>query len=698
MSEESRLRQIEETIRAIAADKWQAHQEIFRHRHQLNGRQVPAADFHPEMVADFWSDDQYSQILSFRGSAKSTIGEEDLTLAVAMRAYHNILIIGSSEARAAERLASVSYELAQNDFLIDHFGVQRSSDRAWTQTKLVTAFNCCVQAMGRDQDIRGIKFLDYRPDFVFVDDFEDKDNVQTPEGRAKTLRWFLAELLPACAPHCKVRIRATPMNAESVPMQLWRDTRWPTKVFPIEYRDDAGKRVASWPTAYSLKWIDDRRRIYESVGELGAWEREYMCRAVSDADQVFKKEMIRVAPKVKTHEACYAMIDPARTVASRSATTGWAVWSWVRNRLVVWGADAQLLLPDEIVALAFDIAERFDPVWVGVEQDGLEQFLLQPLRHEQARRGTYIPLRGVRAPRGKLDFIRGLQPFFAARECEFAQDLPALTEQLLNFPTGRIDAPNALAYALMMRPGLPIYENFSPEHINPDVEPRRDRPMFLVANATQAMTTAALVQAADGRLLVMADWVLEGSPPECVPIIYSEAMLAAGGEREHTVRPARSWDSMLKGPVPDRIVIRPEPPSWVTPPHHGERYTNVGLDQAIRAVPAQVRHGGAEAQGHQHLHDMLGRTGRGLPLVEIGVAAHWTLRALSGGYTRALVRGRVQDFAEEGPYRLLMEGLESFCAILHSGLAETREFADDAQPIAHTPGGLAYRSAMPQRN
>ncbi len=118
--------------------------------------------------------------------------------------------------------------------------------------------------------------------------------------------------------------------------------------------------------------------------------------------------MIRISPRSRTWQAAYAMIDPARTTGSNSATTGWAVWSWVNNRLVVWAADAQFLLPDEIVALAFDIHERYDPVWVGVELDGLEQFLLQPLRHEMVRRGTYLPVRGVRAPRGKLDFITGL--------------------------------------------------------------------------------------------------------------------------------------------------------------------------------------------------------------------------------------------------------------------------------------------------
>ena len=304
----------------------------------------------------------------------------------------------------------------------------------------------------------------------------------------------------------------------------------------------------------------------------------------------------------------------------------------------------------------------------------------------------------MRAPRGKLDFIRGLQPFFAARECEFAQELPALTEQLLNFPTGRIDAPNALAYALQMRPGLPIYESFTAEHIVENPEIARDRPLFLVANATPAMTVAALCQAHDGKLVVLRDWVMEGGPAELTPYIYSEAMLQAG-ERERVLRdrPGRGWDAMLKGAAPDRVLTRPEPPTWVIPPHHSEKYTNVGLAAAAKAIPADLRFGGEEVRGQAHLHDLLGRIIRGLPAVEIGTGARWTLRALSGGYTRALLRGRLQDYPEEGPYRLLMEGIESFCGLLRAGLADRGENGESEQPMAFTRDGRAYRSAMPQK-
>lgn len=676
-------------IRDFAENRWRAHQLLFRHRHPW-----PAADFHRELVEDFWSNQRYSLRMAFRGSAKSTIGEEDIALAVWYRTFRNILIIGSSEHRAAERLASVSYELTMNPFGVELFGELKGS--TWTQTKLVTNTGICVQAMGRDQDIRGIKFLDHRPDFIFVDDFEDKDSVQTPEGRSKTLRWFLAELLPACAPNVKIRIRATPMDAESVPMRLQNEAGWPTKVYPVERLDENGKRAASWPDSpFTLQWIDQQKQTYEAVGELGVWSREYMCEAVSDADRVFQKEMIRVSPRVRSYEAVFAMIDPARTVRATSASTGWCVWSWVNNRLVVWAAGAPLLLPDEIVALAFDIADRFDPIWIGVEQDGLEEFLMQPLRHEQARRGISIPVKGVRAPRGKLDFIRGLQPFFAAREVQFAQPLPDLEAQLLNFPTGRIDAPNALAYALQMRPAQPIYDGFTPENINDDLRPFPAR-LTLATNATGAVTAAMLVQHHGGGLRVLADWVLEGPPGERIPDIAAAARLAFDNSRYRPDRQPRAWEDQLKIAAPDRLLLSYEPPNWIVPPHHSDRYTNVGLMQAIRHLPAEVRPGGREHAGNLYLRDAFGRTVRGFPAVEISSNAKWTLRALAGGYTRQMIRGRLTESAEEGPYRVLMEGLESYCALISTRREENAD--DDAgQNYRYDERtGARYASAMPQ--
>src|SRR5215469_15181578 len=96
----------QQAIDVIARKKWVAHQVLFAHRHTAE-----PAIFHEELVEEFWAPHQYGQVLGFRGSAKSTYGEEDIALAALLRVYRNILIIGASETRAAERLAAIANEL-----------------------------------------------------------------------------------------------------------------------------------------------------------------------------------------------------------------------------------------------------------------------------------------------------------------------------------------------------------------------------------------------------------------------------------------------------------------------------------------------------------------------------------------------------------------------------------------------------------
>jgi hypothetical protein len=86
-----------------------------------------------------------------------------------------------------------------------------------------------------------------------------------------------------------------------------------------------------------------------------------------------------------------------------------------------------------------------------------------------------------------------------------------------------------------------------------------------------------------------------------------------------------------------------------------------------------------------------------MPVVEIGAAARWTLRALAGGYARPMLRGRLQENPEDGPYKVLMEGLETFCALI-STRREVAEDDDNRQfQRIDERTGARYASAMPQR-
>lgn len=640
------------------ANPFDAHEQVFARRHEDG-----SPDYHRDMVEWFWNDDDRSVLLSFRGSGKSTRSEEFVTLQACYGAFYNCLLIGSSEARAAERLASISNELKMNEELRTVFGDLVGGD-VWTQTKIVLRSGYCIQCLGREQDLRGLKHLDWRPDLIVVDDFEDKDNVLTPEGRRRTLRWFLAELLPACDPKRKVRVLGTPMDAESVPMLLIKQPRpgWAHRIYPIERVAEDGERAATWPQRFPLDWIDREKSDYLALGEHDVWEREFMCNAVSDASRVFRSEMIKVEPQLHTFQARWAMIDPARTVRRSSASTGWAVWSWERHRLVVWEAGAKQLLPDEIIDLVFRLCREYDPVELGVEEDGLNEWLIQPIRARAARDGA-VPVRAVRAPRGKLDFVRGLQPFFSAGEVVFAREMPELRDQLLSFPTGRIDAPNALAYSLQLRPGRLIYEDWNPNaHIRP-ARPGRG-PFFLAAHATRSVLGAVLCELADGRIRALADWLCEGDPTEAAETVLRGAAMCCG--RDFTV---------------------------VLGPGHFDQWNNVGLAQAFRSYGVDCRAGTSPDAGKQFLRRELARTVAGEPVFAVADEAHWTLRAFAGGYSRVLRDGWPSDDAQDNRYRVLMEGLESFTGLVNWGLEDEtveRNWAFDAN-------GRRFLSAMPAR-
>jgi hypothetical protein len=351
----------------------------------------------------------------------------------------------------------------------------------------------------------------------------------------------------------------------------------------------------------------------------------------------------------------FAFFDPARTVKASSATTGWAVWSWIGNKMIVWDGGAEFWKPDEITKHMFKVNDEYSPVLIGVEANGLEEFIMQPLRLEQLRRGTIIPVTGYRAPKGKLQFISSLQPFLQSGDITFAKDIPAI-RQFLSFPTGRIDFPNALAYALKLRPDV-IYENFTMRNVTEDLTAQNGSPVYLCLNATRAVTTAVAVQFVGQALHVLADWVREGEPGATVGDLLRDARLQIG-------KP---------------LLLR-------AGPQHFERYDGVGLRGAVARVPAELQPGGSTDVGRAELRALLQRQIRGEPALHVSSEAAWTLKAFAAGHARSPVK--LATIGED-IYRLLIEALENVVA--------TGQIASEPDRVRYAVGadGRRYITASP---
>lgn len=620
---------LKEILHLVRTDPISAHNLFFSHRHPQ-----PSAAFHNTMLLDWYSDEPFIQHIVFRGGAKSTIGEEAIVLSACLALDHNIPIIGSSQPRAKERLAAVKHELENNDRLIKIFG--NLVGPTWAETKIVLPNNVAIHALGWDQSLRGIKHLEYRPGLCWIDDIEDEENTSSEEARAKVVRRLLGVVIPAIdAPGARIRTTGTPLHPDSLVQKLRKHPSWTTRVFPAKYKSKTtGAWIASWSERKPLSFLDKLEKDFREFGDIHTFPREYMCVAEAEEIKRFTEGQFRAQPLPRTYQATYAVYDPARTTNELSAHTGKVVFSWTSNRLIVWESSGNFWKPDEIISDLFTVADQYNPVHIGVEENGLHEFIMQPIRQEIMKRGQPLPIKALRAPKGKLNFIQGLQPFFQAGEVIFVPSLDdhsELKKQLLAFPSGRIDIPNALAYALHMRPGAPMFDNFQDEHIDPRLLTSRNDPLFLAVNSTNSHTTGVLIQLARGQYRVIQDWIFDGDPGPVLADIYRAATLL-------TMRPL----------------------TVVAPPAHFSNYDTIGLRAAAYKSNITLKKGGDPKKGLEELRAQLGFLSHGRSAIAISPNATWSLRAFAGGYARRLDKtGFLKEEPEEGPYATLMHGIQS---------------------------------------
>ena len=626
---------LEEALLGLASDPFKAHEVVFPHK-------FPSAPFHKEMIELYWGAEEKVAMLCFRGSAKSTRAEESIILQALFGRFRYAVIVGANEDRACDRLLAIKFQLETNPTIEALFGPQRGD--CWQSTRIILRNGVCLDALGAGQSLRGLKYLNDRPQFALIDDLEELsrylDNVSTPEKRAELARWTYGSLLPALAePSPKVRMAGTTLHEESLIATVSRSKDWKSLTVPIEYKGPAGERIAAWPSKYSLEWIDQKRSEYGEANQLETFGQEFLCRSTAPEARSFRAEHFRFEDRVHTWEPVFVIYDPARTVGPKSCSTGKIAASWVNSKLLVWEASANFWQPNELINDVFEADDLYTPIAIGIEKTGLSAWLEDPLRDSQMRRGHPIPYRGLEPPRGpgKERFIEGLQSYFASGQVVFCgprQSFDALIKELLGFPHGRRDTANALAYMLEIKPGVPIYENFCRENICEDIDHTRGE-KYLLLNSDSRSTCGVLVCTQGGSLSVVADWLEPGDPGAVLGGICSSARLVAGGKF-----------------------------TCYAGAQHFQLYDTIGLRAAATACGMQLMRGGDIVAGRGELRRLLTLIRGDKPLLQVSKEATWTLRALSGGYSRDPGKPEVK----EGAYKVLGECLETFAAVLAQGL------------------------------
>lgn len=279
----------------------------------------PAA-FHREL-SDAADTQERGVFAAPREHAKSTVVTFGKPIhSICYQLAHFIVIIRDSEDVAKLSVDDIRQELEGNERLLEDFG-DLIGRRKWTEAEFITSNGVKVLGRGRGNPVRGLRFKQYRPDLVIVDDIEDDETVDSRQQRDKLERWLLRAVLGMIGPGGRFFMIGTILHHDSVLVRFLKRT---DVFFSKIYRaiDELGRPL--WPARWPKKRLDAKRL------EIGVrnFATEFMNDPANEEDQIFSPNAWRYFSDedlrgVKLNVV--AAIDPAIGLKQKNDDTAVAV-------------------------------------------------------------------------------------------------------------------------------------------------------------------------------------------------------------------------------------------------------------------------------------------------------------------------------------------------------------------------------------
>jgi hypothetical protein len=660
-------------LKVISEDRALASAMLFPHRHPK-----ASPPFHIEIMDAWGARDEYVLVEAFRGAGKSTLSEEFLLVEACFGNFQYALIIGETYTKACQRLEAIKHEAAKNMKLFGLFGkIAKVAGRLWNEHQFELPNGVLLEAHGWEEELRGFKWHDWRPDRAYLDDIENETMVKDKAAVDATMRKLYLQLAPAMDEEKRrLRVTQTPLAEDCLVARLRANPDWTCLRVPICNGEiDDPKTVAAWPGLFPMDVVRKKRDEAERAGQLRGFLQEYMLLAIGSQDKPFEPSDIREVaidpfpwlPKV-------VIMDPARTTdVKKSDQSGKVVVSRMATTIYVHESSGEFHKPDAVIQEAFDTSERFGDATVAIEKNSLDEWLLQPMRAEMLRKGRSLPLKALQAPqdRSKDQFIMGLEPFFKAGDIVLVGGEgrhPKLAAQIKNFPSGKKDILNALAYAQRVFSGTMVYEDFGAHNLTDGYEPSQRDPLAICFNANGSETTAVVVCVEGDRTVAIADWISPVPPAQAVPDIMK--LVKAFFPRAK----ANAW-------LPADVV---------------DQQDRMPLMAALRGAKLVPMRGAYATMARGTLSPMIRTEMKGRRLFLVDSQARHTMNALAGGYVFPVEKnGQVSKEPERGPHRTLLEGLECAAHVITSSAGNS--LPDDLYS-ATNPHGAQYFTSLPRRN
>lgn len=408
-----------------------------------------------------------------RGIGKTSIGRAISQKKMLFRDIHFLAYLSKSEGHAMLQTENIKRELLSNDMIRKVFGSIKISDNPrdipeeFSKKSWVALGNTIVVPRGSGQQVRGLNWIKYRPDFILVDDLEDDDTIGNERIRGDRRIWYYGSVEKAVpqfpGEYWEILYIDTIKHEDSLICELLEDPDYEHVILSVCDDDYKTKDPIFAPQEELDKEVARHRRN----GTLDIFAMEKMSMPISLEDASFKSDMFRYYDETDQKFADrlpfirnIVIIDPAKTAKMHSKESGIFVWGVdvETNALYQREARGEKHHPDTLITDAFETATRYGAHIIAVEQTGLNEYITFPFENEAHRRGYNFQFIWLNAKTGKGEFagigggkkgrVSSLVPFYRQGLIFHNRaNCNRYEQQLIHFPKSKLwDIMDAGAY------------------------------------------------------------------------------------------------------------------------------------------------------------------------------------------------------------------------------------------------------------
>lgn len=373
-----------------------------------------------------------------------------------------MVVISANEKKAIGLLGDIQAEFVSNEAWKNDYG-NLAALGSWSSGNFSTTDKIGFWALGRGQSPRGIRKASNRPNYCVVDDVDDKALCKNEQRVRDAADWIVEDLYYALSiKGARMVIAGNRIHKKSIlsfmvgdiePDDPKREKIWHSKVFALEdpdTREKSDEGVPAWKERYTIEDIQDK------IAKSGyrASRREFFHEHLEQGI-LFRHEWIewRKMLRVEEYDEIVVYGDPsfkntkqsdykAIVAIGRKGNQMHIIKSWVRQATTT-----------AMVNVFYDFFEIFGNYARYYIEANMLQDLIFRDEFEQVglARGMNLPIRqDKRKKPDKYTRIENTTPFFERGLVKFnidekkTADMQTLINQILAFPTGNDDGPDAM--------------------------------------------------------------------------------------------------------------------------------------------------------------------------------------------------------------------------------------------------------------